>query len=225
VRAVDRVSEAAARDVASSPEPAVAVRRLTEWRLPDPAAAAALPALWSRYELHRDPVELERDIARATIEGWRRTLRRAGRPAQPVAAFVEQECDHANLLTAMRLRASGEGRGTRLGAELLPVGRLSVRDLAEVAAGRDPATLGIGEALAGVPGSAPDADTLADLERRLTDGRRRAAGRGWVAADPLGAGIPVAFVADLEREAAQVRALVLAAAPAAPAPSGVRRAG
>lgn len=160
VLAVHRVTDAAARDVAAAGDPAVAVQRLVRHRLPDPQTARALPAIWQRYELHRDSAELERELA---LTAWRHTeaaLARFGAAADPVLAALRRE--HADLLDVERLRLEGG----------------------------DPAA-------------------TAQVEADRVERREAVAARGWTAADPLGAAVPVAAVHDAQAAARQLRRTAL----------------
>jgi vacuolar-type H+-ATPase subunit F/Vma7 len=117
VFAVHRVSDAAARDIAAAPEPAVAVQRLVEWKLPDPDTAPLLPGMWERYELHRDSAELERELAETVTRHWFCVLARYGTAADPVRAMLQREHDDLTLLAHQRSCPDGPGGLTQLEAE------------------------------------------------------------------------------------------------------------
>jgi hypothetical protein len=122
VRAVGRVSETRAADVAEAGDGADAVRRLTIHRLPDPTLVSVLHHAYTAYELHGDLHELETTIASETHLAWRRALSHAGPGAHAVLALVTAERDMANLRTVLQV-----GGLDRVG--LLPYGRLGAPEL------------------------------------------------------------------------------------------------
>jgi V/A-type H+/Na+-transporting ATPase subunit C len=109
VFAVHRVTSAAARDVASAGEPGVAVQRLLEWRLPDPATAKLLIPAWERYELHRDVPELEREVAFGAHRHWLDVLARYGAAGEPVRRAIERERADRDLVAAARAPGADAG--------------------------------------------------------------------------------------------------------------------
>ncbi|WP_121250818.1 V-type ATPase subunit [Nocardioides ferulae] len=127
VLAVGALTPERAAELAHARDAAAVAALLERLRLPTPAAAAALPRLWSRFELHRDVEELELALTAAAHAEW--AERTAHPRSRPVADLLARERDQRNLVVALA-RAGVEAQ------RLLPVGRLDARDLDHAVAGR-----------------------------------------------------------------------------------------
>ncbi len=207
VLGVGRVDRTRALDVMAAGDPDAAFARVVEWRLPDPAVARSLPAIWRRYELHDDTAELEYDTAVATVAGWDATTTAVGAPAAPLAALLGDERDEVNVMLALAELADAGVVPPRY----LPGGTVSAGRLAEIVGGADPGQV--------VPRSWRPAierwrehGDLGGLQQDLRSTRQRRSMAGFLFADPLSAAIPVAYVQAAEAEADTLRALVTRAA-------------
>jgi vacuolar-type H+-ATPase subunit C/Vma6 len=202
LRAVGRFDPPTLREIVSG-DPEAVVPRLLAGRLPDPDTALALGHAWRRFELHQDLAELESSVAAAHAEATRRRVRAFGPAAAPVLRQLARRRDAVNLVTAVRLRAAGSAAN----GQFLPAGDLPLTALRAVAAGR--------EAAAVVPAAWRAAVAAAELRgaeaaARAIDDAVDAAARNPVwRVDPLGAGVPVAYVAAVRQQARALRQLVV----------------
>ncbi|QSR31627.1 hypothetical protein CFI00_14155 [Nocardioides sp. S5] len=134
VRAVGAITPERAAELAHTRDEAGVVALLERLRLPTPITAAALPRLWSRFELHRDVEELELAVTATAHAEWGE---RAAHPrSRPVADLLARERDQRNLLIALARSDVDPGR-------LMPLGRLGVRDLEHAITGRWAPVLGV----------------------------------------------------------------------------------
>ncbi|WP_053208073.1 V0D/AC39 family V-type ATPase subunit [Jiangella muralis] len=132
--AVGALTPERAAELAHARDEAGVAALLERLRLPTPATAAALPRLWSRFELHRDVEELELALAATAHAEW---AERAAHPrSRPVAELLARERDQRNLVIAL-------ARSDVDPARLLPFGRLGARDLEHAVAGRWAPVLGV----------------------------------------------------------------------------------
>ncbi len=94
-----------AREVARAADAEAIVSRLVTHKLPDPRTAATLPGIWQRYQLHRDEVELETEIATQAHHTWTDRLLTQARLTQSLLSLLAEERDRANLLAVLRVPA------------------------------------------------------------------------------------------------------------------------
>lgn len=203
VRAVGRFDEATVRDLVGG-EPEAIVARLVAGRLPDPDTAGAVARAWERFALHTDLAELEATVAYVHADATRRRVAALGAAAAPVAHHLAHRRDALNLSAAVRLRdADFPGKG------FLPEGTVPLAGLRAVVAGREVAAVApsrwrVAAAAAEPRGPEPLARALDDL----VEGAAR--DPSW-RMEPLGARVPVAYVAKVRHEARQLRRLVVLA--------------
>lgn len=124
---VGALTPARAAELAQAGDGTTAAQAMARLGLPTPRAAAALPDLWTRWELHGDIEELELGLTRAVMADW--ALRLKHRRSGAVAALLVRECDQRNLLAAL-------ARGAVDPARLLPPGRIGLRELEGAVAAR-----------------------------------------------------------------------------------------
>lgn len=117
-----------AREVARADDAEATISRLVTHKLPDPRTAATLPGIWQRYQLHRDEVELETEIATQAHHTWTERLRAQPRLTQSLLDLLAEERDRANLLAVLRVPADADVR-------LLPPGLLTPAALTAAAHG------------------------------------------------------------------------------------------
>ncbi len=201
VLAVGAVEEDVAREVAAATDASSTVGRLVALGLPDPDTAQVLAQAWATFQLHDDPLEFETTVATAAVTRWLALAHAAGRDARPVAAFVQSECDRANLLVAL---GSPTGQVMRLLPDHRPTAAALRGTREEVLAA----------AAAARPAWRPA------LERFAADGDRGAlaaaldtvewdlALRGRRLGNPLDASVPVSYVVAVEGQARALRWLL-----------------
>lgn len=211
VHGVGALTLAAAREIAEAPDVPTALERLAAAGLPARESGPVLLEAAGHYELHRDLTDLDHSVSAAAALAWQHTLHCAGRAGRPVADLVGAEVDAANLVGALRLRVAAEQGQISLtpvlvGRHLLPGGSHDHSVWARVAAGARPdqflpapwrPLLDRWERSGDLPALAGD----------LQAAVHRTALTGW-RTDPLGAGVPVAYVLTAEREARTLRLLV-----------------
>ena len=117
VHALGAVTPTHAREVAHADDAEATVGRLVTHKLPDPTTAAALPAIWDRYQLHRDDEELEAEVATQAHRTWVHRLLPHARYTQSLLSLLAEERDRANLMAVLRVPADGA-------VSLLPTGML-----------------------------------------------------------------------------------------------------
>lgn len=214
VRAVGRFDRDTVAAVVSD-EPAALVPRLLARRLPDPETALAVGHVWRRFELHRDSAELEASVAAAHAMATERRLRTFGPAAAPVLRHLHLRRDAVNVVAAVRLRAAEDPTAS----PFLPAGRVPHAALRAIVAGREAATVVTPDWRRAVAAAERrGADALARAVDEVVDAAARNA--AW-RSDPLGASVPVAYVAAVRREARELRRVVVQAPEgrSAPVPS------
>jgi len=217
----------AAEEVARRDEVASAVDLLTTWRLPDPTTAAALAHAWPRFERTRDLAQLEHELA---IAHARRVAHELASAPATLRELIARECDAANVLLVLRLRAA-----LRLGelAELppppdagrfLPGGRIGENALEAALHLPAPA-----DTIAALADAAQRDDWRGPLERYVETGdlpllqrefetvRVRWALRLFLSGDPLGIDVPIAYTVAKENETHNLRLVAEGAAEGEPA--------
>ncbi len=199
-------------ELAAQPGLRAAIDLMVAWGVPSrPVARAAAGAL-AGYEATGDFPALERAVERAAAT----RLAAAVAEAEPeVARALRTEIDLANTVTAARLQAAGAGgpvpEPADAGEQFLPGGSVPVALLAQAARSEDRAAAATALAGAAPAGWGPalarwaesgDAVTLGDeLDEALT---RSVAGMS-ATADPLGPGVPLAYVWAKENEVRNLR--------------------
>jgi len=220
------LAHGAAEEIARRDDVTAAVELLITWRLPDPDTAATLADAWPRFERTQDLAQLERELATAHAHRVERNLARA---PERLRELVARERDAANVLTVLRLRAAlrleeltelpppGPDRflpGGRIGENALeaalhlPAPSDTVAMLADAAHRSD-----WRRPLERYPGSGD----LPLLQRQLEEARVRWALRLFLAGDPLGVDVPIAYMVGNENEARNLRFVAESAADGEPA--------
>lgn len=200
------LDEATLREAASRPGVRAAVELLRTWEAPNPEAARALVRALPAYERRRDPAVLEEALLAAEV------LRDLGRAADPaLQETIRDRVDRTNILVALRLGEGGREEAPGEGAPFLPGGRISEAALAQAAraGSRAEARSALLDHGAGPWREALDAwvgegrlPVLADALDTIALGRDF---RRLVAGDPLGMGIPIAYMAAKENEVRNLR--------------------
>jgi V/A-type H+-transporting ATPase subunit C len=215
----------AAREIAQQREPIAAVDRLVAWRLPDQESARALAAAWPEFERTENLPGLENALVTAHARNVKRALDAAGPAAEPLRKLMARESDAANVLVALRLWCALERDEF---AELPPppaAGRFltggTIAEQALESALRLPTRANVAAELAvaarrarwraPLERFAAGAD-LAGLQRAFEADRIRWALGLFLAGDPLGVDVPIAYTLAVENEARNVRFVGEAAA-------------
>jgi vacuolar-type H+-ATPase subunit C/Vma6 len=191
-----RIREPSLLELAAQPGLRAAVDLMVAWSVPSRRVARAVAAALSDYERSADPGALE-----ALLYSGPEPVT----AAPEVAAALAGEVDERNLVTALRLRQSRldgepfEERTWLPGGSLRPaiLGRaIFTDDLA--------AAVAMIRESAGAPHWLRRVESwvdLSDLEARLRTARWRFEMDGFRHGDPLGAAVPVGFVAAKQSEA------------------------
>jgi len=215
-----------AEEIARRDDVTAAVELLITWRLPDPDTAARLAAAWPRFERTQDLARLEHELAVAHAGRVERSLARA---PETLRELVARERDATNVLTVLRLRAAlRAGELTELPPpgpdRFLPGGRIGENALEEAL--RLPAPTDTVATLADAAHRPdwrrpleryPAGGDLPLLQRQLEDARLRWALRLFLAGDPLGIDVPIAYTVGNENEARNLRIVAESAAGGEPA--------
>jgi V/A-type H+-transporting ATPase subunit C len=214
------LGDGTAEEIARRDEPAAAVELLIAWRLPDPETAAALARAWPRFERTQDLAHLEHELVGAHAERVEREL--AGAP-ETLRELIARERDAANTLTVLRLRTALQlDELTALppapeSGRFLPGGRIGEATLDEALhmPARPDAVARLAAASRRQDWQAPltryastddvDANDLPLLQRELEAARVRWALRLFLAGDPLGIDVPIAYTVAKENEARNLR--------------------
>jgi vacuolar-type H+-ATPase subunit C/Vma6 len=191
-------------------DPAARLSRLSTLRGASPALRAAVRRGADAVSRTGDLAMLELQIADAAWRDADNLLARSGRPAAPVRHHLALQRDARNLLAALRARGTAAAAApARL--FLLP-GTIPAGPLAAIAGGAPAATAVPSAWRADVARAEGEVDLLSRLLEERTTAAARALLRGG---DPLGADVPIGYVATLEDEARGLRrAAELAGAPA-----------
>jgi V/A-type H+/Na+-transporting ATPase subunit C len=215
-----------AEEIARRDDVTAAVELLITWRLPDPDTAARLAAAWPHFERTQDLARLEHELSVAHSGRVERSLARA---PETLRELVARERDATNVLTVLRLRAALRAeeltelpppvpdrflRGGRIGENALeealhlPAPPDMVATLADAAHRPDwrrPLE------------RYPAGGDLPLLQRQLEDARVRWALRLFLAGDPLGVDVAIAYTVGNENEARNLRIVAESAAGGEPA--------
>jgi V/A-type H+-transporting ATPase subunit C len=208
-------------ELADQPGLRPTVELMVAWGVPNPATARAVARTFEDFESSGDFQALERTLDRATTV----RLSRALTDIEPeVARILRAEIDQNNLLTALRLyQAGSEGQEWDPAERFLPGGALPGSELARATRAGDRSA-----AAAILSQVSPEAAWRPALERWSESGNlvalvddleetltRRAAGM-IITADPLGPGVPLAYVWAKENEVGNLRTIGAALAAEVP---------
>lgn len=191
------------------------VELMLAWGVPTPAVARAVAGALRTFELSGDFPAVEQALDQAAADELRRGLV----DLEPeVAGVLRTEIDQVNLLTALRLhnsRSDGHDWDTADAAErFLPGGAVPATVLRRAARAEDrPTAVAIlGEASLR-PAWRPalerwsDSGDVVALAGELDEALTRMATSLFARADPLGPGVPLAFVWAKENEVANLRTI------------------
>jgi V/A-type H+-transporting ATPase subunit C len=211
-------------ELAGQPGLRSTVDLMVSWGVPTPAIARVVAEGLRSFELSADFQTVERALDRATADQLRRAI---GDVEPEVGGVLRAEIDSTNLLVALRLhqeRARDQERAALdLGERFLPGGAVSVAVWARVARCEDSA------AVLTVISEAPlqnrwrpalerwsESGNLTVLSDELDEMLTRMAAGMFAAADPLGPGIPLAYVWAKENEVSNLRTIGTASAAGVP---------
>ena len=242
LHAVGALTPVLVREVLAD-DPAVSITRLAARRLPDPAVARQLLAGADAFARTGDLGEWEHRVAAAVAAQADAALAPLGASAGPIRRHLAAGRDVTNLLAALRARSAGAtgsgasktggtGRAAtaaRPDGGYLPAGGIDHRALAAIAAGADllaRVPLSWRPLVApflggGPPQHPPSLDTLA---RALHAQRLRSAAGRLRRGDPLGADVPVGYLARVELQALALGQAIELATAATPHAAATRQA-
>jgi hypothetical protein len=234
LHAVGAVTPVLVREVLAD-DPAVTIARLAARRLPDPAVARHLLAGADAFARTGDLGEWEYRVAASVAAQADAALTPLGAGAGPIRRHLAAGRDVTNLLAALRARsegATGSGAGrtggtgraaaaARPGPGDLPAGGIDHQALAAIAAGADlldRVPLSWRPLVATVLGGGPPQHppSLDTLSRELHAQRLRSAADRLRGGDPLGADVPVAYLARVELQALALGRAIELATPSTP---------
>jgi V/A-type H+-transporting ATPase subunit C len=204
----------ACEEIARRPDLRAAVDLLVAWGVPHPAVAHAVRRALPAYERTADLASLEHAIVRSCAAILDDRLSAVATAAAPLEDAVRAGFDADNVVLALRLRTAREDDEPSFeGDPFVPGGGVAPAILhrAVEADTRDDAMAALSGArlpaawIDALAGWAADGD-LVLLERRLEVASTLRA-LGSFRADPLGVGVPVAFVAAKENEVRNLRLL------------------
>jgi V/A-type H+-transporting ATPase subunit C len=201
------------------------VELMFTWGVPNPDVARTAAAALPDFESSGDFQALERAVERAAAAQLRRALEEAG---PEVARLLRSEIDQINVLTALRLQQaaseSGEWDAVDPMERLLGGGALPLPALAKAAGADDPTAAAEVIVAAGVPAPWDAAlqrwavsTDLVVLNDDLDEAAARGAAAMFATADPLGPGVPLAYVWSKENEVKNLRTIGAGAAAGLPA--------
>jgi V/A-type H+-transporting ATPase subunit C len=217
---VGAIDEVSAGEMVRQPNLPAAVGLMAEWGVPRPDVARAVWGQLPAYEATGDLSLLETALMRAHAAGLARALAQEADEVSDLEPVMREELDRRNLLVSLRLRdARGRGEPTE-GPEnpYLPGGRIPAASFAGLAGTDTPDdVLGrLSRLDAPSHWQRPVATwattgNLSRLEHDLdAEATRRAISLFW-RGDPLGVGVPTAFVAAKENEVRNLRLLAYGA--------------
>ena len=213
-------SGALAREIVRQREPAAAIALLVGWHLPDPVTARTVARAFEVYERDADLARLDETVTAVHTERVAGELARFGDEAGDMRAALTRRVDDANVVVLLRLRAAPAGRdieGLPAAAPWLPGGAITVAELeralrqagaADTAAVLRAAASRLREPLESWArdGDAAAAQRVLDRDRLLDEIALYHRGA------PMGIAVPIAYSAELELEARNVRVLIEGAA-------------
>ena len=191
------------------------VELMVAWGVPASAIAQAVAGAMRSFERSGDFQVVERVLDRAAADELRRGLD----DVEPeVAAVLRREIDKVNVLTSLRLHTSGSGgqdRNTHDAAEhFLPGGAVPAVVVGRAARAEDRPTAVALLGEAPLPASWrpalerwSDSGNLVVLGDELDEMVTRSATGLFARADPLGPGVPLAYVWAKENEVVNLRAI------------------
>jgi V/A-type H+-transporting ATPase subunit C len=217
---VGAIDEVAAGEMARQPSLQAAVGLMAEWGVPRPDVARAVWGELPAYDRTGELSLLETALMRAHAAGLARALTQEGDDVSDLEPILREELDRRNLLVALRLRDARRLGEPTEGAQdpYLPGGRIPTASLAALTSSDTSGDATARLARLGVPSiwRAPlaewaERDDLSRLEHALdAEATRWAISLFW-RGDPLGVGIPTAFVAARENEVRNLRLLAYGA--------------
>jgi len=200
------ITDALAREVLRQPEFAAAVQLIVRWKLPDPETARVLRMAWPLYEVDRNIARLEHALCAATAARVIAGARAARADGAELLRAAGREADERNLIVALRAQA-----GSATEPAFLPQTWLDLQSLSRAAT--EPA---LGAAVAGLATVARDSwrrpleryaagGDLTELELELERHRLVDTVARFDRGDPLGFGIPLAWITATTLEARNLR--------------------
>lgn len=199
----------------SQPDLRACVEAMVVWGLPDSRTARSVLASWPEFDASGDFRTLERVLEHARRDYVATT---AAEHDTVLADALGAEVDQVNVLTALRLQGADEARSDAGGraAYFMVGGSIPIPALVRASESADRASA------AGALDSAPaswraalgrwvEAGDLVTLTDELEAAITRAAAGLFARSDPLGIGIPVAFVWAKENEARNLRTIAAGA--------------
>jgi V/A-type H+-transporting ATPase subunit C len=210
-----RVGDEELAALVAQPGLRAAVEMMMVWRVPTPAVAAAALGGLAGLEATGDFQAFERAVEAAAAKERKRSVAAADRD---VARVLRAEIDQINLLTALRLVRAQPGPGewdvVDPGERFLEGGAVATGVLRAVARADDAAAAV--ELLDGAVLPAPwrpplarwaEDDDLLRLNGAIDEAMTRWVAAGFSTADPLGPGVPVAYVWAKENEVKNLRTI------------------
>lgn len=202
-------------ELAGRPGVRPTVELMVVWGVPTPAIARAVAGALRSFEQSGDFQAVERALDRAAADGLRREL---GEVEPEVARVLRTEIDQVNVLSALRLRNSRsdglDGDSLDVAERFLPGGAVPVKVLGRVTRAEDrPTAVAI---LSEAPMQVSwrpalerwsESGNLVALGDELDEMLTRMATGMFARADPLGPGVPLAYVWAKENEVANLRTI------------------
>ena len=205
------IAESILTQLAAQPDLRTTVEMMVVWSVPDSKTARAVLANWPDFEASGEFQALERVLERSRAAYVTST---AGRHDPALSGVLGAEVDQVNILTVLRLRDEGEERWDVVdpGERVLSGGSIPLPALMRAAAADDRA--GAAAALEAAPTSWSGAlsrwsesGDLVHLAHELESEATKAAAGLFSTADPLGVGMPVAYVWAKENEVRNLRTI------------------
>ncbi len=200
------ITDVLAREVLRQPELAAAVQLIVRWRLPDPETARVLQAAWPVYEVDASIAHLEHALCAATAARVIAGARAAGPDGAELLRAAGREADERNLVVALRAQA-----GSAAEPAFLPQTSLHLQSLSRAAVA--PARAAAVAALAPVARDSwrrpleryAVGGDVTELELELERHRLIDTVARFDRGDPLGFGVPLAWITATTLEARNLR--------------------
>ncbi len=206
LHAVGAITPQVVRSVLTD-NPEATLARLAATRLLGPRVSREILAGREAFDRTADLAEWESRVAAATALETDAVLIAMGSAAAAIRGYLADVRDEVNLLAALQAR-TGYSRSAPAGPRFLPTGMLAVQDLLAITEGADvPARVpphwaaAVQRHLDGPP----TASTLEQLARSLAEQRLTRAAARFRRGDPLGADVPIGYLARVELHAAALR--------------------
>lgn len=208
-----RLGDDVLSELAAQPGLRAAIDLMVAWGIPSRAVARAAADALRPFETTGDFAALERAVERAAALRLRETIPNA--PPE-VAQVLRADVDRANLLIAARLNGTeaDHWEAVEPADHFLPGGAVSIPLLVRVAGGEDRAASVAALAEGPLPAGwrpalarwAESGDAVA-LGDELDEAVIRSTVAMFATADPLGPGVPLAFIAAKENEVRNLRTI------------------